>query len=94
MSKWFDDFMAMKILEDDSTSEEEEVDTSEMEEALEALQDELSLLQDELLTLECNEPDDGLSDAHVRWEARYDLLADQISDVEIEIEELEETLRG
>ena len=100
MSNWFDDFMVMKILENDSTSEEndgfaseeDEVDTSEMEEKLEALQNELSSLQDELLTLECNEPDDILSDTYTRWEVRHDLLSEQINDVETEIGELEETL--
>ena len=42
--------------------------------------------------MECNEPADLFSAGHSRWEARYDLLMDQISDVEVEIGELEEKL--
>ena len=100
MSNWFDDFMVMRILEDDSaseesddyTSEEDEEDTAEAEEALEVLQNELSVLQDELSTIECNEPDDLLSDAYNRWDARHSLLEDQIADVEEAIAELEDRL--
>lgn len=100
MSNWFDDFMVMKILEDDSTtdesddftSEEDQEDTTEAEEALEALRDELSTLQDELSTIECNEPNDLFSDAYNRWEVRHSLLEEQIADVEVAIAELEEQL--
>ena len=100
MSDWFDDFMVMKILENDSASEgndeyppeEDEEDSAEAEEALDALRDELSTLQDELTTVECNEPDDMLSDAYTRWEARHSLLEEQITEVEGTIAELEEQL--
>ena len=100
MSDWFDDFMVMKILENDSasegndeyTTEEDEEDSAEAEEALDALRDELSTLQDELTTVECNEPDDLFSDAFNRWEARHNLLEEQIADVEGAIAELEEQI--
>ena len=90
MGDWFDDFLVMKMIEDDA--EEEQEDDLKAEEALEALNNELSTLQDELLTVECNEPDDCLSDSYTRWEARRDLLEEQISAVESEISELEERL--
>ncbi len=68
---------------------EEDEEDYESAELLEALQEELSTLQDELLTVECNEPDDSLSEAYTRWEQRRDLLEAQIYDVEVAIQELE-----
>ncbi len=91
MGNWFDDFMVMKILERDSDFDEEcSEDTSEIEELLEGLRTELTTLQDELSIIELDEPGDILSDTHMRWDARRELLEDQIATVEVEISELED----
>ena len=91
MGSWFDDFMVMKILDGDSDSDEECCkDTSDSEELLEGLRNELSTLQDELSIIELDEPGDILSDTYTRWDARRELLEDQIATVEAEISELED----
>ena len=98
---WFDDYMVMKILEAeeneekstrelfDESEEDLDSDAEECTERLEALQKELSDLQDELITVEVDEPDDMLSDSYTRWEARRDLLEEQIAEVESDISDLE-----
>ena len=91
MGNWFDDFMVMKILEEnpDPIGECCE-DTSDAEELLEGLRTELSTLQDELSIIELDEPGGILSDTHMRWDARRELLENQIATVEAEISELED----
>ena len=82
MPDWFDDFMIMKMIEEDS-------DHAQKEEQLETLQEELSALEDKLFDIECNEPDDILSDAYARWESIKSLIEEQIAEVESKIWDLE-----
>lgn len=85
--------LAFSIMEDeeneDELEEEDEEASEELREQLEALNAELSDLQDELAALEAKEPEDICSDAHDRWDARRDLLEDQILDVEEAIDDVE-----
>lgn len=93
MGTWFDDFMEMKIVL--GTDDEEEIDEeliAEQRERLADLRIELAHLQDELGYMDPDEPEDTESDSYSRWEARRDLLEEQISDVEAEIENLEAEL--
>lgn len=59
---------------------------------LKDLRAELTVLRTELKVLEQGEPKDICSDAYERWEARHDLLQEQISDVEDEIEDAKSEL--
>lgn len=91
MGSWFDDFMVIKILDGDSDPDEECCeDPSDSEELLEELRTELSTLQDELSIIELDEPGGILSDTHMRWDARRELLENQIATVEADISELED----
>ena len=95
MKSWFDDFVEMKIIL--GTDDEEEVDEeliAEQREQLANLRIELAHLQDELGYMEPDEPEDVESDSYSRWEARRDLLEEQIADVESEIEDLEAELES
>ncbi len=102
MGDWFDDFMVMKILEEEPKTERVKLGLAKTEpvppakegkeehsEELDELLHELDLLGDEMHALECNEPIDVLSDAYTRWEARRDLLEEQMNEVEAHISELE-----
>lgn len=82
MSDWFDGFMFMKMMEEES----ERVQKTEW---LETLQEELSALEDKLFDVECDEPDDILSDAYTRWESRKSLIEEQIAEIESKIWDLE-----
>lgn len=59
---------------------------------LKELQAELTALHAELKVLQQGEPKDICSDAYERWQARYDLLEEHISDVEDEIEDAKSEL--
>ena len=98
MSSLFHPFTVMKLTEENSAQEgdhdfdETEDGAAELEAQLELLQEELSVLEEELMLLESNEPDDVMSNSYDRWEERHTMVENHISDVQVEIEELEEQL--
>jgi len=83
-------FWLMQILEDEDTDAEQK--RCHLEQRLQDLRDEYDTLDSELLNLSLNEPDSEQGDAHERWDARLELLEDQMHDIEDAIDETEELL--